>query len=147
MLSDVQKKEIINRTLKVFERQYGIKRNPSDMVLSVDKPNNKNLCSLFIASKSDPFRVKLNLTRMDVVTSIRGLRNGQLQGYGPGMDDEIYVGEIELAKREHIAFYNYLKSPKFKAEVVEDIDMVIDDDQTQVISEEGHTIILEDEGV
>lgn len=147
MLSDFQKKEIIERTLKVFERQFGVKRNPSDMVLSIDKPNNKNLCSIYVASKSDQFRVKLNLARMDVVTTIRGLKNSQLQGYGPGKDDEIYVGEIELAKREHIAFYNYLKSPKFLKEVVEDIDMVIDADDVQVIGEEGLTIILEDEGV
>lgn len=147
MLSDIQRNDIIVRALKSFERQFNVKRNPSDMVLSIDKPNDRNLCSIFITSKSDPLKIKLNLTGMDVVTSITSFRNSQLQGYGLGYDDEVYVADLELAKREHVAFYNYLKSDKFKQEVVDDIDAIIDDDGVSIVSEEGFIIILEDEGV
>lgn len=147
MLSDFQKQEIIERALKAFERQFGIKRNPKDMTLTIDKPKGKALCSIFISSVSDPFRIKLNLVQMEVGYVIRGLHSTQLQGYGPGMEDEIYAGEIELPRREHRAFYIYLNSPKFKNEVVDDIDFLVDDDEVQIMGEEGTTIILEDEGV
>lgn len=147
MLSINQKEEIISRVAKAFERQFGVKRAVADLDLVIDKPNKGYLCSIFVMAKSDPFRVKLNLAKMDVSFSIGALRNAQLQDYGPGMDDEIYVADLQLPKREYVAFYNYLKSPKFKAEVIDDEDIIVEDDGIAVTDESGAQLYLEDEGV
>ena len=147
MLSDVQKTDIINRALAAFQKQYGVKREASDMSINIDKPNVKALCSIFITSNSDEFRIKLNLVAMDATTSITAYRDSQLQGYGPGSEDEVVVASLTLSRKDFGSFYTYLKSPMFLDEVVNDEDWVMDEDNVKVISEEGVTLIFEDEGV
>lgn len=146
MLSEVQKADIVARVLKAFERQFGVKRNASDMSLVLDKPNKGYLCSIFVTSNKDPLKFKLNLKRMDVVTSLTSFRNSQLENYSPGMADEVYVADLELNKREYVAFYNYLKSDKFKKNV-DDVDYILDDEGVAVVSEDGSILVFEDEGV
>ena len=145
MLSEIQREDIISRAIKAFEGQFGVKRQVSDMELSIDKPNTNHLCSIFITSKTDDFKIKLNLTSMNVTTSLTAFRQTQLQNYGPGMEDEVVVADLTLAKRDYVAFFNYLKSSKFKEEVIDDADPVVDDDNIRILTEEGYLSILEDE--
>lgn len=145
MLSDAQKLDILNRALFAFQKQFGVKRDVSDMSISIDKPNVKALCSIFITSNSDNFRIKLNVLAMDTTTSMTAYRSTQLQNYGPGYDDEVVVADITLSRKDFLSFYNYLRSPKFLDEIINDEDAVMDEDDVKIVSEEGFTIVYEDE--
>lgn len=145
MLSPEQQSDIINRALFAFNRQFGVQRDASDMSISIDSPNVGYLCSIYISSKTDTFRIKLNLKSMEAVTTISAYTTRQLENYGPGMEDEVVVADLRLAKRDYMGFYSYLKSDKFRDEVVNDVDYIVDSDNVATLTEDGKVLILEDE--
>lgn len=145
MLTDVQKSSILKDALAAFKAQKGLNFNFQDFDIKIGKPNNSSMCSLNITSnrRDDNFKIKLYVKGFNNFSSIGSYYLTQEENYSNGLNDEVFIADCTLDKVEYRAFYGYLLSPKFTADVVNNSNKLMKEDGGHLLLENGFKILME----
>lgn len=120
VFNEAEKRKIKELTLEAFRVQRGMRFNPEDFDIMVDKPDWKSMASLIIYTKrqDDYFRIKLYVTGFSNYNLIERFKLMSEQNYPPGPHDEVQVAYAVLDKIIFKHFTKYIYSREFKEEVL-----------------------------
>jgi len=132
MLTQAQKTELLNMALSSLRFSKGIVANINDFEILIEKPNATSLCSLYLYTKrqDDNLRLRLYVKEFSRFTSVDPFILTQMENYGPGKEDEIYVADCRLDNIVFSSFSKYILSTTFRDQVINATNRLILDNET-----------------
>lgn len=138
MLTDSQKVSVLTAAVNSFNRQKGTALLPSDFQVVLEAPNFNSLCSLIIQSTrtDDNMRMKLYVN-FSTFTDVGAFTFLQEQNYGPGPEDEVWVADCKLEKREFSSVYAFVISPSFVTQLTSTNHPLLESGEGRILLESG----------
>lgn len=102
---------LINSIADAFKRQTNVNVRGSDFMHEFDIVEDEGKLALILNTKrtDDNLRIKAYLSAR-TSTTVGKFTLSELNGYGPGPDDEVHVTEVFYDKRTLPALDNYIKN-------------------------------------